>query len=282
MVQILSRPSSGSLWIFVCGQDERFMLDIVNFANQIKISQNNADGNFMFFAPNAEGLINLLSSRKIQINNNVFKCEEFEEKIKLLKNISFLGCVVSSHGNSCGIESLSELKPAKLLKLLYNIQGLTDGLLLLGQCYSGIFNMPAQPNICVIGASNFCPSLSLSEPGCWIANTFLHSFAEWIRNPQDMDGDGHNTILDAYKYAACKTNDKLSNFKSKTFVNIQHAFKQLYALQSELIKPANSDNIELQAKYGIVSNNIKTWITNYHIMQESWISDMNTALRLIL
>lgn len=281
MVQILSKPSSGSIWLFICGHDERFMFDVRHFAEQLKSAQDNKDDNFYFFAPNPEALKNLLHDRAID-NRKVFDCIEFKNKIESLKNIPFLGCIISSHGNCGGIEVLGDMKPAKFLNLIHSVPGLTDGLLLLGQCYSGIFNMPKQSKVCVIGASNFCPSLSFPVQSGWSKNIFLYFFANWIKSPSDIDGDDQNTILDAYKYTSSMTNDELNKIRSGLLKTFNVLFRERDSISSELIKPENITNIELQARYGAITKNLDELINLYHITQESWISDINTAMRLIL
>ena len=285
MVQILSQNSSRPVWLFICeedGQSPRFMFDIRFFAESLKSRQENeAYDNFYFFASNPDAMKDLLKDRGI-VTNKVFACSELETEIKRLENIPFLGCVVSSHGDINGVVNI---KPNKIMDLIQNIPGLTDGLLLLGQCYSGIFNVPKQSKICVIGASNFCPSISSKFNRVdWVANIFLYYFAKWLKTPFDVDGDGQNTVLDAYKYASYYTDNELNSIKS----NLSKGFhtwctKEVEDLQSLSLKviknPADSG---LMALYQDAQRRLGGRLSIYHNSQESWISDLNTALRFII
>jgi len=272
-------------WVFLCeedGQSPRFMFDVRLFAESLKSKQDGIDDNMYFFASNSDAMKNLLAEKGIN-TDKVFHYSKFEEEMRKLNNIPFLGCVVSSHGD---INGAVNIKPNQILSLIQNIPGLTDALLLLGQCYSGIFNMPRQSKVCVIGASNFCPSISANiENIGWTANVFLYFFAKWLKNPNDVDGDGQMTLLDAYKFASYHTNNALNEIKadlSRQFhIWCTEEVKKLNNLANEILND-KGNNPKDMALYKMSSMKLENLLSIYHNSQESWISDMGTALRLIL
>lgn len=279
MVHILSRvnPNQDTKWVFVCGRDDtpRFMFDIINAAKIIKERQNDREDNIYYFTdlPSASSFLtaNGLSAGQL------YGISQLIPKLETFKDIAFLGCVVSSHGNIDGMEGI---KPSELLNAMQKITGLTDGLLLLGQCYSGIFNMPRQSKICVVGASNFYPSLSykgIDDKCSWSANVFLYNFFKWIQNPQDIDGDGQHTVLDAYKYASSTTNDFLVAKKIQDSKDFQTWCSKEYEEIS--VKPTNPmQKMDFEARM----NRLDARLSIYHNHQEAWVSDQEVALRLIV
>ena len=279
MVRIL-KNFDDSKWVFVCGKETtpRFMFDIVNAAKVVKNRQNGVETNIYYFSdfPSASTVLteNGLSAGQLYPTDRLFSMlDSFE-------NVSFIGCVVSSHGDMDGINCSSNIKPNQLLQKMQNIKGITDGLLLLGQCYSGIFNMPNHSNICVIGASNFYPSISsqINDNGCnWSANVFLYYFFEWLQNPVDVDGDNQNTILDAYKYTSYKTNEFLVKSKiedSKTFE------KWCLEEQRKIENPSEED--KNKGLTFVRVQELNRHLSLYHNHQEAWISNQSAAMRLIV
>lgn len=279
MVHILSRvnPNQDTKWVFVCGRDDtpRFMFDIINAARIIKERQNDREDNIYYFTglPSASTFLeaNGLSSGQL------YNIDQLIPKLRTFKDIAFLGCVVSSHGSIDGMEGI---KPSELLDTMQQIPGVTDGLLLLGQCYSGIFNMPRQSKICVVGASNFYPSLSYQsiESECnWAANVFLYYFFKWIKNPYDVDGDGQHTVLDAYKYASSMTNDFLIRRKIQDSKDFQNWCSKEYE-EISVAPTSPMQKMEFTARM----NELDARLSVYHNHQEAWISDQEVALRLIV
>lgn len=290
MVQILQGSTQGSIWVFIAEMDNdspRFLFDIQNFAEKLKTKQSGNDSNFYFFVDNVDQLKSVLQVKNIS-TNKVYSISQFETEIGKLSGIPFLGCVISSHGN---IDGAATLNPNKILSCINNIPGLTDGLLLLGQCFAGVFNIPTTSKICVIGASNFCESLSSGylKGVPWVANIFLYYFSLWFTETQnqDVDGDGNCSILDAYKYASFKTNISLQELKanfSKTFhIWCTGEVEKLYSISNQIIKPQEGQNTyQLQAMYETIQQQLNNNLSVYHNTQEPWISDMSVAMRLII
>lgn len=279
MVHILSRvnPNQDTKWIFVCGRDSspRFMFDIINASRTIKERQNEREDNIYYFT-DLPGASTFLSDNGLS-SGQLYPIIDLIPKLKTFRDIAFLGCVVSSHGNIDGMEGI---RPIELTDTMQQITGLTDGLLLLGQCYSGIFNMPRQSKICVVGASNFYPSLSYSEIDnecLWSANVFLYYFFKWIKHPIDIDGDNQHTVLDAYKYASSMTNDFLISKKIKD----SKEFQKWCLTEYEEIKVQPADQLQ-KMQFDARMNKLDERLSIYHNHQEAWVSDQEVALRLIV
>jgi hypothetical protein len=100
----------------------------------------------------------------------IFKTSEVSDKI-LQKNPDKLVVVVTGHGSDLGINALPPISPFALIESLKNIAGLTYGLVVLGQCYAGIFNFlevkkidqvskkVVKPITCIQGKARFGNSL---------------------------------------------------------------------------------------------------------------------------
>ncbi|MDR0448994.1 MAG: hypothetical protein LBG89_00840 [Rickettsiales bacterium] len=253
------------------------MFDIINAAKIIKERQNN-ESNIYYFS-DFQSASKILTANGLSAGQ-LYSTDRLEEILNGFSNISFLGCVVSSHGDINGINCSSNIKPNHLLEKMQKIPGLTDGLLLLGQCYSGIFNMPKHSDICVIGASNFYPSISspINDGRChWSANVFLYNFFDWLRAPVDVDGDGQPTLLDAYKYTSYKTNNFLVDSKisdSKTFE------KWCLDEQRRIDNPTEDDKNKGLPFLRVQALNER--LSLYHNHQEAWISNQTAAMRLII
>ncbi|MFR1673995.1 MAG: hypothetical protein ACLSWJ_03600 [Alphaproteobacteria bacterium] len=266
-----------SKWIFIAGSETRFVFDVVNAANIVQQKQGNCVNNIYFFT-DCSNAAAILSANDLPCGQ-LFGLDALTRQIELFDDVSSIYCAVSSHGDIDGIEN--KIKPNELIHKIENIKGLTDGFVLFGQCYSGIFNLTDQSKLCVLGASNFYPSISSSEAsgGKWVANVFFYFFFEWFKNPVDVDGDKQHTIADAYKWASYKTNNLLIELKirdSKTFNEwcIQEQ-KNIELLKKNPI-PANI--MDCQVREAALNNRLNI----YHNQQEAWISNCDAALRLIV
>lgn len=149
---------SDSKWIFIAGSEPRFVFDIANAANIVQQKQGNCVHNIYFFTdcPDATAI---LAANNLPAGQ-LFGLDALTQQIGLFNDVSSVYCAVSSHGDIDGIEN--KIKPNELIQNIESIKGLTDGFVLFGQCYSGIFNLTDQSKLCVLGASNFYPSISSS------------------------------------------------------------------------------------------------------------------------
>ena len=134
-------------------------------------------------------------------------------------NLFIISCC---HGSMDGIDSATPIKPFSLNQALKNNQYAKNILVFLGQCYAGIFNFmdvrDERKNIVYLGATDINTSLSYTLNGCgWVANISVIALFEWIKNPQDIDGDGIYSITDLYKFVSFFTNNV-----TKDIEKIQH------------------------------------------------------------
>ncbi|MEO0374124.1 MAG: hypothetical protein AAF329_05735 [Cyanobacteria bacterium P01_A01_bin.17] len=154
-----------------------------------------------------------------------------------------LTVIVTGHGEHFGITALSPIKPAALLQLVREIGIGGSALIVLGQCYAGVFNfldargkhpeanLEHLPEICLLGATGFTVSISatvdlsrylppfsaFSCPQQWLANIFLFFFMIAVCIRPDIDGDGSFTVTDAYKFANIHSDNHLLVAKRAAF-----------------------------------------------------------------
>lgn len=267
MVNLVSTESK---WFFIFGNENRFVLDAIN-ASKVLQSIGCSENNIFYFSDYQQAAKSFLEANNCS-SGQLYPLNQIKTKMLSFENSAFVGCVVSSHGDIGGIENI--VKPAELIQGINSIKGVTDGMLLLGQCYSGIFNCPKESGICVMGASNFYPSLSMQLPEIsWSANVFVYYFFEWMKNPLDVDGDGEYSIADAYKYASYNTNNVIYNSKiekSKTF--------KKWCLDEY----AKIDGVVPSMETMAITQQLNLNLQIYHNHQEPWIANSDAANRLIL
>ncbi|EPI4980573.1 hypothetical protein ACS6VG_002497 [Raoultella planticola] len=141
---------------------------------------------------------------------------------------------VTGHGSERGIDAAVPITPYMLINALKEAPNLDKVVVYLGQCYAGVFNYVNagrgrgndrhSPDIILIGATNLHESLSSPTQEqfpngnlLWVANLFLLHVFRWISEPHDIDGDGHNTIMDSYKYAGVGSNRHNKQSKTNSF-----------------------------------------------------------------
>lgn len=144
----------------------------------------------------------------------------------------------TGHGSINGLDANIPITPCMLLDSLKRAPSLERAVLYLGQCYSGVFNYVKankgarrpdgtdDPEVIFIGATNLHESLSSNTQEqlhngsySWCANIFLLHLFKWISNPVDIDGDGHYTVMDSYKYAGVMSNKANKGSKVGSFFN---------------------------------------------------------------
>lgn len=220
-----------TLWIFVSGSNEERFLNDIKFGIAVLKSKGITSQNIKLFIDGELNLTlaNLRTGSADDIE--VFNLSNFA--VELAKS-SFERAVLCStgHGDEFGLAAANNsLTPHHLISSIRAIPGLKYGLLIMGQCYSGIFNFVdarEEPSICILGSTGFTESLSLqiTLPGqilqqldfelgneSWTANIFLFHFFSWILEPRDIDGSGRHTVMDAFKYASIRTNQHLQHIK---------------------------------------------------------------------
>ena len=223
----------------------------------------------------------------VEINHRTFDLLDFQKILSEIKSDSAI-IIVTGHGSAKGIPILStgRISPKSIADSLRSISNLKIGIVVLGQCYAGIYNYidaSTNPNLIVIGATNLHNSLSAPltprNPilyqnkkifDNWNANFFIYFFMDWILKPVDIDGDNKFTIMDAYKYAGFKSNQKLEEIK----IDHSKKIKNLLFKDEEIKqKPSPSDKLETEASDKKLEEELKI----LYLHQEPWILNANTA-----
>ena len=273
-------------WVFIsAGQGQpRHLLDIAWAVASLR-SRGVQDKNIFVFQddPNFRSHLDDFS-----MSNLVHDLKDFAKNpIVTQSEVCFF--VFAGHGSPMGIESDNTLlTPTDIFKWARTVKNSKRCILIMGQCFGGIFEAldasSEKPEIGVIAATEL--NLSLSNSFClmrrnikfansknevikhWAANVFLFHFFQWIRQPEDIDGDGKYTLLDAYKHAGALTNDDLSNARLLQSLDLDgelEAAKQ--KLRDHNSEKTKLDALALDAAYV----NIERLSTGLHIYSDPWI-----------
>lgn len=185
--------------------------------------------------------------------------------------------IVSGHGSARG---LGPITPTQLTQVA-RAHGTSLGVLVLGQCYAGIFNpidCKTEPPLVCMGATNLDVSLSIpckvevnGQVVSWTANMFVARISEWFAKPVDTDGDGKLTLADAYKYAGATSAESLAHTKGRDFYL---ATKLAADLKERLECPVDlpHENLEremlerdLSSTLGAINSSQTPWLINAHL-----------------
>jgi hypothetical protein len=270
----LNLLDSDTVWLFLSGSDEERFLDDISFGVQCLTHRGVVANNILLFV-DQQSPLSVISSHQYLGAMEVFKTNEILGQISQRKP-SKLVVVVTGHGHEVGIDALPSISPHNLIESLKNIQGLQYGLVVLGQCYAGIFNFlevkkfdpvskkVVAPEICIIGATDLATSISvpvnissidiLKTFYCaqqWSANLFLLFFMWYIADPVDIDGDSKTTVIDAYKSAGIRTNVQLLNNKKNAFLTFSDAITARTA--SQLTQDPTISSLAARAKQDLAA-----------------------------
>jgi hypothetical protein len=290
----LASTNSNTQWVFVAGKAEpRHLFDIIFGVHALR-RRGVPDSSIWVFADHP-ATIQHFGPYGI---SNVFPVSEFAGKLPRLPPAELAVVVVTGHGDHAGIcvEGGPSINATQLLGALRACPGVRGGVVLLGQCYAGLFNYtnagldPDAVHICLIGATSLNLSVSnhttLPAPlklkdgtdglSQWIANDFVVRFFEWMLNPRDIDGDGRYSLMDAFKYASVMTNEVqragkgdnhiLVGFLQPEVVRLEQALQQAHAAGADP-KAIHSLMLEHGAKF----QRLKEVLQNLYVHQEPWI-----------
>lgn len=286
-------------WVFLwttCGplhREDRHLHD-VRFGIISLLETRRINAEFISLVVDDKNYINQLKLilQDINKNINIFVIGDLNSYI-INNEFENLVLFVHGHGSMDGLPCSRPITPYKLFSYIKHIRKLKRAVVYLGQCYAGIFNYMdvssktnekgelVSPEIIVVGATDLFSSISSSILAdieqCahvrWQANLFFYFLFEWIRSPQDVDGDRKCTVMDSYKYTGAKTNDICSFLKNKRFPTILSLHKKL----DNAMEKINSGNLDAMEKEELENEkiSIETRITDMlniqYIHQEPWI-----------
>jgi hypothetical protein len=263
--------SADSCWLFISASNERRHLEDVIFGADVLRRRGVPSDRIAIFtdypAPHT-----VLSAFNL---NNVHGVDDLATVALGLPPSTSCFVVVTGHGNHDGIgQQTVALRPVPVLDAARSVPGIQFGVVVLGQCYAGVFNYLQARGDCplvLLAGTGFNTSLSsgvkLSGPivpaagssplSGWAANLFLYYFFLWLESPNDLDGDGQTTLIDAHKFAGTRSSSHAIGGKSQAFVSatlksntlpqLEHAFTQARsALQS--VPPTASAQARVQAQ----------------------------------
>ncbi|MGP1438454.1 MAG: hypothetical protein ACTTKH_05220 [Treponema sp.] len=229
-------------------------------------------------------------------NKSIYKSSELKELFKK-NNYDNIVLFVNGHGGYRGLDANSKITPSYLLNSLQNANHLKRGIVFLGQCFAGIFNyMPVMksekdgkqlPPIILIGSTGLRSSLSSiyvvkekTEEYPYQINIFFYYLFEWIKKPEDIDGDGKCSLIDAYKYVGYN----IIKFSSYQKINNLIKKKQDEYRFCKEIKKIKNKNMSDKEKKAIETTIIalKEKLLSYEYNQEPWILNAIEAMNVYL
>ena len=286
---------NNSAWVFVSGQSEpRHMSDIIFSAHILKKKGIPSDHIYIF---DDHVATETAYDRLLYLKNRVFQLKDFEAKVSRIKS-KFIAVIVTGHGDERGIPILENMQfidrasPTSIPQALRKAPHLELGIVVLGQCYAGIYNYIdayTEPKLVVMGATNLHNSLSLplnlQTPILdlnnevivqdWTANIFLYYFTEYLDKSIDIDGDGKFTVMDAYKYAGFWSNKKLLDGKLDLLVAVD--WPKISEDSKLAQEQMESKELLVFIKGRSLWQKLKTQLENLHLQQEPWILNANCA-----
>ena len=140
--------------------------------------------------------------------------------------------------------------------------------------------------LCIIGATNFESSLNY-----WIDNQlkneyfnfFLANLFRWINEKVDVDGDGINCLIDAFRFAATESTEKLHEVKRESMVKIE-PLRQKFCNMELKINSGRTPASERQAiefEIAQVKSKLNEAIDLVTINQEPWMLNPGLGRKII-
>jgi hypothetical protein len=279
---------SETVWVFLSGSDEERFISDIEFYVYCLLQRKFPLDNILIFIDHPSG-INFNNVCSSMLDIQTYSSSEIQQKLsdKEPKKVVIL---VTGHGSYNGIKADTDIKPYDLINTLRSINNLAYALIVLGQCFAGTFNfLDARstdpntgniipPEICIIGATNLTYSVSIpiyikEIDTKWQANIFLLGFMVSIRDQIDIDGDGHTTVLDAYKLAGIHTTQELVVAKKQVLKSIHENF--VTDTISQLTGASASQELTDKAKDDLMES-LEIILLN----QDYWILNANLARKL--
>jgi hypothetical protein len=279
---------ANTTWLFISSsEEERHLLDIV-FGYQTLVAIGVDPSRIYIFVDHPLPDIHLNPYGISRIH----ALEDIRADVIQVASTENVVLIVGGHGSHQGLGS-GHLTADQILKWVRTIPNIELGLIVLTQCYAGIFNFLdalSSPKLVFIGATNLHPSVSIAirlpdampladgsrGNDAWSANIFSLGFFHWLRRPLDIDGDGATNLLDAYKFSGVFSSEELRSNKCHTYQRIQ----QLYEELRDRERIAESD-VALQFDMGAIRTRLQQELVFLNIHQEPWLLNANLAREVV-
>lgn len=279
---------ANTCWVFLSGSSEARHLHDVVFANDVLRKRGVSAQNILVFTDHPAYQLHL-SPYGI---NNTFPCGDIAKELSQRQGFEFVVVVVTGHGDPSGITvgTGASINPAAISAAVRGCPGIKAGIIILGQCFAGLFNYidagTSAPPLCVVGATNLNPSLSslanLSAAlkksdgsdglQSWVANIFLLHFFSWLHASRDVDGDGRSTLMDAYRHAGVHANTDLRDTKRDLHLRVEPLRTRLVDLTKQSMTPATQ--LQVQA----IGQQLAQALESLYLHQEPWILNAYLAM----
>jgi len=294
-----------TLWVFVvCSHEQRHLEDVI-FAVDALRKRGIDDAHWMIFSDHPRLAQHL---GPFGMDGSAFQVDELAKRLSSAEPHEHVVLVVGGHGHVTGLGAPPRppespiLPPFELCSATRSVPGLVCGVIVLSQCYGGVFNFSdaqTEPSLVMLGASNLNPSLSLTTnlvdpikqrdgtPGLirWGANAFLLDMFLWVRSPTDVDGDGRLTVMDAFKFAGANSNGRLRGAKLGGFVEAQEKSRRLTTVQEELKAAAGSGDamaiLEKRMALNAIVTELQAIVEILYTTNEPWLLNAYLAVDLI-
>ncbi|HYP89218.1 MAG TPA: hypothetical protein VEQ59_13720 [Polyangiaceae bacterium] len=299
--RIITRDDA--LWVFVaCSQEPRHLHEIV-FAISVLRRRGVPEERMLVFVDHARPEPYFEPYRI----RHVFAFGELAARLARGPTSGFAIVVIGGHGAELGLVPKNAGAPFKATALyaaISAIPGVSVGVVLLTQCFGGIFHYTkadGHPALVVMGGANLNLSLSMNielpaplpqasgTPGLssWAANVFAYDFFTWVDEQHDVDGDGALTVMDAFKYAGAKSNIRVRESKVPGFLAVQdqsQVFRQALDTYKQA-KAAGGSPSELLVKRMTVEaayTKLQERVEFLYSSQEPWILNARLACEVTL
>ena len=275
-------------WVFiltsVAEPDDKHLHDI-NFGVNILLLKNVPFENITLIIDgnhsNIKKIIKPSNKKKIKI----FNPEDFKTILSCIKK-DFIVLSVFGHGNLDGLAAKVPIKPHIFINTIKSVCSAKEVFILLGSCYAGIFNYPNTklkgrfftPNIVITGATNLTKSISIpigSYGNNWEANIMLFAFFAAIKMAIDIDGDGHFSFIDAFKYMTYVVNECCLEIEKIQRLTVVNTIRE-YELFIETLKGKLDTDITQEEKQK--KEEMEKTLQMDYIHQEPWILNAESAI----
>lgn len=234
---------------------------------------------------------------------SVFDCpdplpiQDFEKELTSLKGYEYLFITLGGHGGIDGIGHPVKITTHSLVLAARSTPDIKLAVIAVTQCFAGTFNYidaRTAPPVVMFGAANLTTSLStpirlnqaISGQGFylqqWSANSFMFYLFRWIFDPKDIDGDGHSTLLDAYKFSGSSASGEIIKVKPEIYMEAQRLADDSRQLALDVKSGKVKNKLTAQLKADALRTELNQKVALMHSSQEPWLLHADLARKLVI